>query len=128
MAEFCEGCPMRGRIEGEIYGLAKQEVVEMLVQTGGLIRVMDKPLITDRRKGGVLVDEDMNPLMPFWVGALDNMDTLTTKVEKCEGPFVTEKERLFRKPKQEFYCPAIGRLAIDPSDDGFRIVAQAVNL
>lgn len=128
MANFCEGCPMQGRLSGEIYGLAQQEIVTALVQTGGIRRVLDQPLITGRRQGGVLIDEEMNPSMPFWIGALEDVDTVGKKVENCEGPFVTEKEGLFRKPKKEFFCPAIGRLAIKPSDDAYRIIAQGVNL
>lgn len=119
---------MRGRVIGDVHALAKQEIVTALVQTGGIRRVLDQPLVTDRRSGGVLVDEEMNPSMPFWVGALDDVDTIGKRVENCQGPFVTEKERIFRKPIKEFFCPAIGRLAIDPSDDAYRIIAHGVNL
>jgi hypothetical protein len=89
---------------------------------------MKEPLVTNRRQAGVLVDENMNPSMPFWVGGLDDVDSVSRKVESCGGPLVTEEKRLLRKPKTEFHCPVLGRLAISPKDDAYRIIASQVNL
>ena len=126
MAEFCEGCPMRGRVEGEVHYLGAQEIATMHIHRG--IFSSSGPYVTNRRRAGVLVDDDYNPSMPIWLGGIETADTLSKKVDDCEGPFVTERKRLFLKLKKEFFCPAIGRLAISRSDEAYRIMAEQVNL
>lgn len=122
MTKFCEDCPLRGRATGEIKGIYSTEV-----QGGTTDILTGKRIPTYQTEVGVILDEHRNPSAPIRPG-VEDIDSITDKVDGCEGPNIEEQKRFFRKPKSVTTCPAIGRLSIEAGTRLYDFVAGEVAL
>ena len=96
---FCEGCPMRGDVQNELFKGATMPVVILKpVEYNGI--------------AGIIVDKNLNPSEPFKVEGekLSAMADAIADVRSCSGP--TEKASIFRKLSPQA-CPALGQLAFE---------------
>ncbi len=107
MTQFCESCPMRGEIYGDIINLFEINEVHTQVNSGEWAEISGNTNI------GVLVDEEYNISEPFLLPD-DNSDVLE-RIERrlvtCENRDLSGMNLISRFIKSK-KCPALGQLAI----------------
>ena len=106
--EFCEGCPMRGEVQGEIEGHLTLDIgytrrYGLFGQVAG---------IAERFNVGVYVDEDLNPSEIITMPKTEEgQGRMAEKIVACEKPLM-HREGLFKRRQVPVSCPAIGDLAL----------------
>lgn len=110
-AEFCEGCPMKGSVRGEIERMFEAEVNYR--PRFGLFGAVAGD--TQHYKVGAIVDKDLHPSEIIMLPSTHlGLRHIVDKIEACEKP-IMKQEGIFRKRQIPLSCPAIGDLALDGS-------------
>jgi hypothetical protein len=113
MAEFCDGCPMRGNCIGLIDTFERINLISYHHQVGRV---------------AVAVDYQGNSSQPFKQGTR-TFENIEHALDLCEGVALESRlpmlNRLFGPKK---HCPALGQLALGRSTDHYKLIAQDLNL
>jgi hypothetical protein len=101
MAEFCENCPMRGTVTGEVVGILSGE---LNYKTFGGERY--------NGEAGVLVGANNGASEAIALPSTEAMQArVYEKIDACTSPDMKEKG-IFKKREVPVHCPAIGNLAL----------------